>query len=204
MTTLAPQYLSKMENNLSVLFYLKKIKTDRNGKTPIYLRITIDGKRAELSANRKIEGGAWDSSTGMAIPNGEENNVLNNYLVGLWPKVYKQFNILQSLEQEIFPVALKNKLACTSERKHTLIEIFQYHNDQVKQLVGTDYARGTYRHYVCSQGKLKDFMQYQYRKTDILLEDVSYQFITKYEMYLKTHDKCAHNTTAKHLRRLKN
>ncbi len=38
---------------VSLLFYLKKSKADSEGRAMIYLRITVDGKRAELSTGRK-------------------------------------------------------------------------------------------------------------------------------------------------------
>ena len=44
-----------MENHsFAVLSYLRKNKLDKLGKAPIYLRITVNGIRAELSTKRKI------------------------------------------------------------------------------------------------------------------------------------------------------
>ena len=44
-----------MNKTFGLLFYLKKSKVDAQGKCPIYLRITIDGKRTEISTKRTIE-----------------------------------------------------------------------------------------------------------------------------------------------------
>ena len=43
-----------MNNSLALLFYIKKCKADSTGKANIYLRITMDGQRAELSIRRKV------------------------------------------------------------------------------------------------------------------------------------------------------
>ncbi|MGC1205280.1 MAG: Arm DNA-binding domain-containing protein [Flavobacteriaceae bacterium] len=48
---------------LSLLFYIKKSKADRNGKTNVYLRITLDGHRTEFSVHRKIRIDRWNSRT---------------------------------------------------------------------------------------------------------------------------------------------
>jgi len=42
-----------IKTTFSLLFYLKKPKNYLTGAAPIYLRITVDGKRAELSASRE-------------------------------------------------------------------------------------------------------------------------------------------------------
>lgn len=45
----------RMQYDLSILFFLKKGQIDKKGEIPIYLRITVNGERAEISTNRKIE-----------------------------------------------------------------------------------------------------------------------------------------------------
>lgn len=33
----------------------------------------------------------------------------------------------------------------TEEKKHTLIDVYQYHNDQFEQLIGTEFSYGKYK-----------------------------------------------------------
>lgn len=44
-----------MKTKVSILFYAKRAKASANGLVPIYTRITVGGKRIELSSNRFIE-----------------------------------------------------------------------------------------------------------------------------------------------------
>ena len=44
-----------MQRTFSLLFYIKRSKADSNGMANVYLRITVNGKRAELSIRRKVE-----------------------------------------------------------------------------------------------------------------------------------------------------
>lgn len=44
-----------MITKISVLFYAKKSKTKSNLRVPIYLRITVNGKRAEFSTGKDVE-----------------------------------------------------------------------------------------------------------------------------------------------------
>ena len=44
----------KVKQNLSILIWAKSSRTNKQGLIPVYARITIDGKRAEISLNKKI------------------------------------------------------------------------------------------------------------------------------------------------------
>jgi hypothetical protein len=44
-----------MNKTFGLLFYVKRAKIDNNGKAPIYVRITVDGIRSELSIKRSLK-----------------------------------------------------------------------------------------------------------------------------------------------------
>jgi hypothetical protein len=52
-----------MKNRISTHFYVKETRKDRKGLAPIYLRITINGERAEVTTNKKVNPVLWDKST---------------------------------------------------------------------------------------------------------------------------------------------
>ncbi|HKG04963.1 MAG TPA: Arm DNA-binding domain-containing protein [Pedobacter sp.] len=56
-----------MKTNLSLLFYLKKRNSKETGPAAIYLRITIDGKRAELATCFKCDPEKWSHTAGKMI-----------------------------------------------------------------------------------------------------------------------------------------
>jgi len=51
----------KTSTTFSILFWLKQSKA-KNGEAPLYARITVNGKRAEISLKRKIKITNWNSS----------------------------------------------------------------------------------------------------------------------------------------------
>ena len=83
-----------MNYDLSVLFTLKKNKEDKAGEVPIYLRITVNGKRAEVSTNRKVEVLKWDSATQRAKGRSESARILNDHLDNLENRIKRDFNSL--------------------------------------------------------------------------------------------------------------
>jgi len=70
--------MNKM-NTFGIVFYLKRQK-EKNGKAPIYARITVDGKRAEISIKKDIDISNWGFGKGMAKGKGDEIRMLNTYL----------------------------------------------------------------------------------------------------------------------------
>ena len=56
-----------MRVNFSLLFYLKKPKNYQTGPVPVYLRITVAGKRTEVATGRECEPGRWNAAAGRAL-----------------------------------------------------------------------------------------------------------------------------------------
>ncbi len=78
-----------MKGSFSILFYPKGAKTDKQGKALIFARITVDGKRSEVSIKRRIHPSRWDSSAGKAIGRSHEESELNRYIASIRSEIYK-------------------------------------------------------------------------------------------------------------------
>jgi len=48
------------KSTFRILFYLKRTKTLNNGKLTIFMRITINGERAEISTHQRVESHLWN------------------------------------------------------------------------------------------------------------------------------------------------
>ncbi|GGI25850.1 Arm DNA-binding domain-containing protein [Pedobacter mendelii] len=69
-----------MKTNFSLLFYLKRQKNYVSGNVPIYMRITVEGKRAEIATNRECDPKRWNAKGGRAIGSKEGVKMLNTHL----------------------------------------------------------------------------------------------------------------------------
>jgi hypothetical protein len=56
-----------MKTKISLLFYLKKPKNYQKGPVPIYLRITVESKRAEFTTGRECESSRWKAVAGRVV-----------------------------------------------------------------------------------------------------------------------------------------
>jgi integrase len=188
-----------VETKLSILFYSKTAKTTREGLVPIYLRVTISGKRFEQSTQRYVIPTKWSAEAGKAKGNTEEARTLNYFLDVLKQKVYKfQWEIAQEgleLTTDIF----RKKWLGLTERPYYLLEVFKRHNDQLEQLIGIDCSEATFGKYRTTYDHVTNFIRWKYQVNDLDLHSLKYNFLSDFEFYLKSQKKCNHNTTIKYL-----
>ena len=189
-----------MNSKVTLHFYAKSTKANGNGLLPIYVRLTIEGKRFEYSTKKFIEPSKWSTELSKMKGNSEEARSINNLLDFTRNRINEiQFELLKdgiSLNIDEF----KNRLLGIKERERLLIPIFTEHNRKIKELVGSEYAPGTLERYETSLKHTKDFLQWKYRVSDIDIEKIDHAFITEYEFYLRTERKCANNTAVKYIK----
>lgn len=189
-----------MKTNFSMLFYLKKQKNYTTGLAPIYQRITVNGRRAEITTNRECDPMKWNSHAGRAIGTKEEIKSLNAFLDSLQAKTYEVHRYLYENEKEITAETIKNRMLGKSEKARMLIEIFKEHNRKVKSLVGKEFAPLTYKRYQTSLQHTQSFLSYKYGVVDIDIRKVDPEFIAEYDFYLRGIRKCNNNSTLKYIK----
>lgn len=193
--------LSFMERKtFAVCFYLKKQFGKSSQNTAIYLRITVDGKRSEISTSRSCnDPERWNASAGRMTGTKESTKILNAHLQAMQNKVYEIYkNLLQS-DAIITAEAIKNNLTGKSDCSKGAIEVFQEHNDQMKALINLEFAPATYKRYATTLEHTREFIQWKFNVDDIPIRKLNYEFILDYEFYLKSVRKCGHNSAIKYL-----
>jgi len=192
-----------MTQRLSILFYLKKSKPNKKGQVPIYVRMTIDGKRSELASGYRIKPEQWNQDRVRANGKSQEASAINEGLNLLQTKIQRQYNIMDSEDQFITPSELTNQVSGKSQMRYTICEIFDQHNKDMELKIGVDYTKATLIKYKGTKNKLKNFIAYKYGKADMSLEEINHNFVTSFDLHLKTQENNGHNSASKHLTRLK-
>ena len=192
-----------MKTNFSLLFYLKKQKVYASGPMPIYMRITVNGKRAEVSAGRDCEPSGWNSHAGRGIGTKSETRALNSYLDTLQTKVMNAHQQLIGASKEITAEKLRDQFIGRAEKPYYIVALFNEHNDQVKALIGNGFVANTLKSYRSSFKHLSLFVQHQYGIADMDVKSLNHAFIVNYEFYLKTVCKCSGVSAAKYIKHLK-
>lgn len=53
------------KSTFRILFYLKRTKTLSKGELTIFMKITVDGERAEISTHQSVESHLWNQEKGI-------------------------------------------------------------------------------------------------------------------------------------------
>lgn len=189
-----------MKTNFSLLFYLKKPKNYQTGLVPIYLRITVNGKRSETTSGRECDPSNWNGVAGRLKGTKEETKSINAYLDNLQSQVYEAHRSLTESGGIITSETLRNKLLGKSDKCRMLINLFKEHNKKVAALVGKEYAAGTLGRYEISLKHTENYLKWRYQLSDIDIKLVDHEFITNYEFYLRSERKCANNSAVKYIK----
>ncbi|WP_184658743.1 site-specific integrase [Pedobacter cryoconitis] len=189
-----------MKTNFSLLFYMKKPKNYVKGSAPIYLRITVQGKRSEITAGSSCDPSRWNSQTGRSNGNKEEVKSFNAYLDNLQAKVYQAHRQLIEADVFISAESIRNQFLGKKEKSLTLIDIFKDHNQKMEALLGSEFKKGTLDRYRTSLKHTIEFLEWKYNVKDIEINKIDHAFITEYDFYLRSVRKCANNSTVKYLK----
>jgi hypothetical protein len=127
-----------MNNSICLSFQLKISKKDAISKAPIYARININGLRTEFSIKRFVEPGKWVNRAGIVKGNNEETKSLNIHLSTVRTRIYQQYNRFIESGRMITPEVIKNAYFGIIDKGKTIVEVFEYHNAQMKELVNKD------------------------------------------------------------------
>ncbi|WP_372758109.1 site-specific integrase [Mariniflexile sp.] len=192
-----------MQNTFSIIFYPKQSDVDKEGKSPIYMRITVNGKRCELSVQRKIEISNWNLKAGKVKGTSLEVKNLNRLMDTIKNKVFKHHQELIEKDKPVTAIALKNSYLGIGEKEKMLIGIFKTHNNQIEKLVGKEYALNTLKRYETTLNHITNFLVSSLNVNEIPIKQINHQFLTDFEFYLKSERNCNHNSTMRYLKSLK-
>ena len=188
----------------SSLFYIQRTRVTRKGQASILLRVTVNGTRATCSTQLRVDPNVWNPTAERAKGRNRLVSELNMHLDAIKAKISQIHRQLEIDDKEFDAQTVINIFQGKEDKtKVMLIELYQEHNDRCRALIDKSMARGTVERYETSLKLTQQFIQLQFGKDDIPVEDVNHKFITDYEFFFRTVRNCSHNTTIKYLKNFK-
>lgn len=191
--------MSPHMNHYNLIFYAKKTKSNPE-LSAIYLRITVRGKRSEISTGQTIPTASWCSKSGKLKGNSQQAKAINSLIDNYKLKVFSSYNELIFANKEVTAETLKNKFLGIDEKAITLVEVFKEHNKMVFSLIGKSYSFGTWKRYETSLNHTIEFMKWKYNVSDMEVKNIKPEFISYYDLWFRTIRNCCNNTSVKYLK----
>ncbi len=191
-------------NSFGVRFIIRHSTSKLSGAL-IYARITVNKKRIEISLNKTIEPSLWDARNQIAKGSKELVNRINPLLDEARLKLIDCYRQLKEQKALINPDAIKRLYVGDNEGQSTLMSLIRYHETSSRILL----SKGTMKNYGATEKYIQKFLQYKYRVDDIRLINLNYQFITQFELFLRTttpldkSNPLGNNGVMKHMERLR-
>ncbi len=192
----------KTAQTFSILIWANKSKATKSG-LPLFARITVNGRRAEISLKRNAHLDKWDNIHGKIKGTGAEARYLNNYIQEIKAELFKIYHQMVSQNEYVSAEAIKLRFNGDTPSKKTILELINYHNNEMERSVGISIAKGTLTKFNTLQKKLSSFIKNNQKKSDFFLEELDHNFIKQFEYYLRGVEKIGSNTTMKYIRMLK-
>jgi integrase len=189
-----------MKTNFSLLFYMKKPKNYQTGPVPVYLRITVNGRRSEITSGRDCDPERWNAQAGRATGNKQEVRGFNAYLDDLQAKVYEAHRALTEADKPVTAESIRDMFLGKAEPAKTIISVFKDHNQKVEALLGMEYTKGTLCRYKTALKHTEDFLQWKYKLTDIDIKKIDHSFLADFDFYLRSVRHCNNNSAVKYIR----
>lgn len=185
---------------------LPRFEKESKGKTPLYARITVNGKFKRFSIKIKFTTDLWEPSVSRLKGNSAEARQINNHINQVLIQIDEAYRELKKERKLITPQTVIARYRGEDQIRKTLIQLSEYHKFNMKSVL----KPGTLKNYYTTETYIKRFLEIQRNTDDIYLEHLDYAFIIDFENFLRRNvaqiqksRPLTNNGVMKHLERLK-
>jgi integrase/recombinase XerD len=167
-----------MGAKVSIKYYLLTTRATK-GELPIYLRITMDRKKAELHSGYTCIAKDWLGEEQLT----KSNNTINNELSKKRTNIYELIIDLERKNKAVSATILKDLLSGKNKIEIGLLAYFERHIVEIK--IKNEIKTISINKYNQSVNTLKEYIQKKYKKQEFIINQVDYDFINGYDLFLR-------------------
>ena len=192
-------------NNTFGVQFITRTNKAKNGLHPVYARISVDCRRVEVSLKQYVDPNNWNKAKGLVKGRGLEVRALNTFLEQVRGRLTECYQELQLKKKLVTADAIKNLFCGVEEKEHSLMGLFDYHNEEMKNIL----EWGTLKNYFTTKTYFQLYLKEVLHTSDIYLSHLNYKFLVGYQKFMKERTPllpkkpCGQNTVMKHIERLR-
>lgn len=192
-----------MKSIFRVVFYLRSNYVNKEGKTSVMLRIYLNNERLSLgSTGISVKSSQWDKEKerikGRTTEALNTNLQLDNIASGL-QSIFRRIEMSDAVSLE----RIKSEFLGKKEEIDTLMQLFEKHNGDVAKQVGVSVGKATLQKYNVCKRHFSEFLEKQYKRSDLKLTELTYVVIREFDLYLRTEVGQNPNTATKTMKTFK-
>ena len=195
----------KSSKTFTILFWINSSRA-KNNLAEIYVRITVDGKKANISLKRKVNVDQWNNAKKRVNGSSAKARQINSYIDETYTQLFQIYQDLKFKGELITAQIIKSYFNGEhSEQGKTLKDIMTYHSSKIENTL----APGTIRNFGITENYIFKFLNTKKKTSNIYIKQLNYEFLTDFEIYLSNlwpvgHPKAlSHNTIMKHIQRFR-
>ena len=163
-----------MKSIFRTVFYLRSNYVNKEGKTPVMLRIYLNNERLSIgSTGVSVVQSQWDNEKerlkGRNTETLNTNLQLDNIANGL-QTIFRKLELGDKLSLE----RIKSEFLGKKEDVDTLMQLFNKHNADVAKQVGISLTSATLQKYNVCKRRFADFLRINYKRTDLKLSELTF------------------------------
>ena len=190
-----------MKSIFRVVFYLRSNYVNKEGNTSVMLRIYLNNERLSLgSTGISVKSAQWDKERikGRTTEALNTNLQLDNIASGL-QSIFRRIEMSDVVSLE----RIKSEFLGKKEEINTLMQLFEKHNGDVAKQVGVSVGKATLQKYNVCKRHFSEFLEEQYKRSDLKLTELTYVVIREFDLYLRTEVGQNPNTATKTMKTFK-
>lgn len=121
----------RTSSTFSVLFWVYG-KRAVNNKASIYVRLTLNGKRVNISLKKKIDITTWDEKTQRANGTYKDSRILNLYLNEVQSKIYQIYEDFKKEERTFTSQMVKARFLGEDIKHISFLTLINYYNEKMQ------------------------------------------------------------------------
>ena len=186
----------KINERVTLLVILEKSRLTADGKAPIFIRLTIEGRSAEMSLGQKVCLGNWHQESGYVKGVSIEARLINNAIDTAKARIRQLYEQLCLADDYVSADRVKKAFQCKQEKEKTLMEVIEFVMDKVRQKVdGKKRSPATLTKWNTAKDKVISFLQAEYQAKDLPLSKVKMSFTEDFLDYLMLKEHIGNNTS---------
>ena len=189
--------------NFKVSFYLRSNYENKEGKSPVMLRIFLGGEMTNFGTTKIfVKKSLWSNATSRLRGRTTEALSVNAALDAISTTlygIYRKYENDESLSLDLIRTVYFGK-----NREFTsFLPVFDKFLEDIKQRVGKTIGADSLQKYSVLRRHFAEFLMYKYSRKDIGLNEFTPAIVQDFHLYMSTVAGCAYNTSVKKVKTLK-